>query len=191
MRHGSRMTGAVTLLAAGVAPCSLGGFLVPPAGRPDRLSPANCPADSRAIALPPVTPGTDPDLLPTLPALEDPVALLDGGRTRSTWPWTNAAGEPYFLSALLQSFVTEIRVLKSRVSVFFHARAVLLPDRTAPKRATAPPPDPHQGERSTPPSPHPPPATTTASNDGLRRKQPSIAGFLAPLTANQNRQRPL
>ena len=78
MRHGSWTAGPVPLLAEGMTPGSLGGLLVAPAGLPDRLTAANRPADLGAITLPPVTAGADADLFPALPAVEDPVALLDG-----------------------------------------------------------------------------------------------------------------
>jgi len=84
MRHGSRMAAAVPLLAEGVPPRSLKGRLVPPAGGPDGFEPADDAAGGAAILLPPVTAGADPDLLPALPALEDPVALFDGYRTSGT-----------------------------------------------------------------------------------------------------------
>lgn len=77
MRHGSSPAGAVALLSEGMAAGSLGRRLVAAAGRPDGLSPAEVSAGSGAITLAPVTSGADPDLLAALPALEDPVTLLD------------------------------------------------------------------------------------------------------------------
>ena len=84
MRHGSRMAGPVPLLAEGVPPGSLRGRLVPTTGGQNGSKPADDSAGSGAILLSPVTSGTDPDLLPALPALEDPMALFDGYRTRGT-----------------------------------------------------------------------------------------------------------
>ena len=84
MRHGSRMAGPVPLLAEGMPPGSLRRRLVPPAGGQDGSKPADDHAGSRTILLPAVTAGTDPDLLPALPALEDPMALFDGYRTQGT-----------------------------------------------------------------------------------------------------------
>jgi hypothetical protein len=77
MRHGSSPACPVALLAEGVPAGSLGRRLVAPTGGPDRFSPPDGAAGSRAIALAPVTAGTDPDLHPALPALEDTVAFLD------------------------------------------------------------------------------------------------------------------
>jgi hypothetical protein len=84
MRHGSRMAGPVPLLAEGMPPGPLRGRLVPPAGGQEGSKPADDSADGGAILLPPVTVGADPDLLPALPALEDPMTLFDERRASGT-----------------------------------------------------------------------------------------------------------
>ncbi len=84
MRHGTWMARPITFLPEGMPAGSLGRRLVAPAGRADLLTTMHRSAFGRAIALAAVTAGADPDLHPTVPALEDPVALFDGYRTSGT-----------------------------------------------------------------------------------------------------------
>ena len=97
MRHGSRMASPVPLLAEGMPAGPESRRLVAPAGGSDLLAAMDRPASSRAIALAAVTTGANPDLLPTVPALEDPVAFFD----RRAWPWTSAAREPILAGSSL------------------------------------------------------------------------------------------
>ena len=158
MRHGSLPASSVPLLAEGVPPGPLGGLLVAQACRPDRFPPADGRALLGAERLPVVAPGADPDLLPALPAIEDPVALLDGCRTRRTWPWTIAARELIlFVSSLAEPHITETRASRTTGSPFLFGLRFSFYSMELPRASDCPsPPAPPQGERSTPASPSDP-----------------------------------
>src|SRR5262245_56569376 len=75
----------VPLLAAPMAPRSLGSLLVAAGSRLDGLTAADGGALAlRAVPIPPVTWGTDHRPLPAQCAVENPMALFDGNRTSGT-----------------------------------------------------------------------------------------------------------
>lgn len=95
MRYGRLRASPMTLLPPGVVRDSLRGLLVPSAGRPRGLPPADRGALIGAVLLPSVAAGTDPSQQPAVRTEEDPVTLGQTRRLASTEGLPEAPKESY------------------------------------------------------------------------------------------------